>query len=115
MIVYKYTSKTSGKCYIGQTCNTMEQRANHGRGYVTCPHFYAAIQKYGWDDFVGEILKEVETQDEANKWEKYYITFYHSSDPEYGYNIHGGGSQAHVSASTAALISASAKERYFSL
>ena len=54
--IYKHTSKTSGKVYIGQT-NNINVRWKPG-AYRNCAKFYAAIQKYGWDDFEHEILEE---------------------------------------------------------
>lgn len=57
--IYKYTSP-SGKVYIGQTVNSQEQRAKKGEGYKGCPAFYRAIQKYGFENFLYEVLEEVE-------------------------------------------------------
>lgn len=92
--VYKYTSP-SNKVYIGQTCKTLRQRAkSDGSGYMHCSHFYNAIKKYGIDNFQCEILKSKLTLQEANYWECYYIKKYNSTDPQYGYNITDGGSQA---------------------
>lgn len=89
-IIYKYTSP-SGKIYIGQTNQKIYKRSRGGAGYVHCQYFYAAIQKYGWENFTREILKENLTLDEANYWESYYIQFYHSNDRTKGYNITSGG------------------------
>lgn len=89
-IVYKYTSP-NGKIYIGQTCQKIYKRSRGGAGYVHCQYFYAAIQKYGWENFQREILKENLTVDEANYWEEYYIQFYQSNDRTKGYNIAAGG------------------------
>lgn len=111
-IVYKYTSKSTGKIYIGQTCNSLEKRANHGEGYRNSPHFYSAICLYGWDDFIPEILKDGLTAEEANYWEKYYISLYSSNNPSIGYNIKAGGSDTSVHQKTRETISQKAKERY---
>ena len=89
-IIYKYTSPNN-KSYIGQTNRTLEKRANHGKGYIHSSYFYAAIQKYGFENFTCEILKESLTLEEANYWEKYYIQFYASNTREKGYNIAPGG------------------------
>lgn len=37
--VYVYTNKVNGKKYVGQTCQSLEYRANNGRGYKRCLHF----------------------------------------------------------------------------
>lgn len=89
-IIYKYTSP-SGKVYIGQTSQKIYKRSRGGAGYVHCKYFYAAIEKYGWENFTREILKESLTLNEANYWEQYYIQFYHSNDRTKGYNITSGG------------------------
>lgn len=56
MIIYKSTSKTTGKAYIGKTTKPLKQRitqhlskskiSNHTN------HFHNAIKKYGKDDFI---------------------------------------------------------------
>lgn len=89
-IIYKYTSP-SGKVYIGQTSQKIYKRSRGGAGYVHCKYFYAAIEKYGWENFTREILKENLTLNEANYWEQYYIQFYCSNDRTKGYNITSGG------------------------
>lgn len=89
--VYKYTSP-SNKFYIGQTCQTINSRANHGEGYKDSPKFYNAIQKYGFENFSVEILKNNLTLEEANYWESFYINFYQTTLDKYGYNLSSGGS-----------------------
>lgn len=90
-LIYKYTSP-SNKVYIGQTCKTLSARAEPGgTGYRPCVAFWRAIQKYGWDNIRGEILEAVDTLEEANEKEQYYIQLFQSNNPEYGYNIYGGG------------------------
>lgn len=93
--IYKYTSP-SGKHYIGQTCKTTQRgRAERdGKGYQSCPLFWRAIQKYGWDNFQYEILEKVESREEANAREIYYIQLYKSNNPEFGYNTQAGGEQS---------------------
>jgi group I intron endonuclease len=92
-MIYKYTSP-SGKYYIGQTCKTQAGRAGcDGYGYQNCPLFWRAIQKYGWKNFEYEVLEDGLTAEEANEKEQYYISYYQSNNPEYGYNIRGGGNE----------------------
>lgn len=90
-IVYKYTSP-SGKSYIGQTVNSLAERAKgviSGKGYKKCSVFWKAIQKYSFTNFSVEILCEVPI-DELNEWEKYYISFFNTLVPK-GYNLSYGG------------------------
>lgn len=58
---------------------------------MTCSHFYNAIQKYGWDNFSHSIIETVTNKDEAGEREKYWISYYNSTDPNYGYNLEDGG------------------------
>ena len=95
--VYMHTNKINGKKYIGQTCKTPSKRWGlNGEKYRTCPHFYNAIHKYGWDNFEHEILFENLTVDEANEKEKELIEFYKSADDKFGYNIRFGGKNAEM-------------------
>lgn len=86
--IYKYTNRINGKIYIGRTCQTLSLRARReGKGYKECPHFYRAIQKYGWENFEGIILEDNLTDEEATQRETYYINDLNSNDPEIGYNL----------------------------
>ncbi len=92
--VYKHTNKLNGKCYIGITSQNVRVRWNRGWGYQYCPHFWKAIQKYGWDAFSHEILYDGLTKEEAETWEVNLIAEYHSADPMWGYNVALGGNSA---------------------
>ena len=111
--IYKHTNKNNGKVYIGQTRDTMEERSgSNGSNYRGCPKFYNAIQSYGWDAFLPEIIDTAQTQDEAYEKEKYYISCYHSTDDKFGYNLDFGGQGGATSPGARELISQKAKERY---
>ena len=87
-LVYKHTAPNN-KVYIGITCRTIEARSGHnGIHYKNSPHFYCAIQKYGWDNFTHEVLLDGLTKAEACEKEQYYIRLYQSNNPIFGYN-HG--------------------------
>ena len=88
--VYKHTSP-SGKVYIGITGQKPERRWQRGKAYGENLHFFAAIQKYGWDNFKHEILFENLTKEEAEAKEIELIAQYNSTDRAYGYNISSGG------------------------
>lgn len=88
--VYKHTSP-SGKVYIGITKQSLTGRWKNGLGYKTSPHFWNAIQKYGWENFEHEILFEGLTSDEACKRERTTIAELRATDPQYGYNQKTGG------------------------
>ncbi len=89
-LIYKHTSP-SGKSYIGQTINSMEERlkshiSSAKSGYRG--RFNDAIRKYGIENFVSEILEEV-PNDMLNEKEIYYI-FKHNTY-NMGYNLTMGG------------------------
>lgn len=93
--IYCYTNKSNNKKYIGQTKQPKELRSGkNGWKYQGCPKFWAAIQKYGWDNFSYQVLKDNLSLEEANKWEQYYIKIFHTwvDDPQcQGYNLSKGG------------------------
>lgn len=93
--IYCYTNKINNKKYIGQTKQSKENRSGvNGWKYQRCPRFWSAIQKYGWDNFSYTVLREGLTLKEANYWERYYISIYHTwvDDPLCnGYNLSKGG------------------------
>ena len=64
--VYQHKNKINGKVYIGITMQEPEKRWGvNGRNYKSSPHFYSAIQKYGWDNFEHNILFTNLTKEEA--------------------------------------------------
>lgn len=89
-VVYMHTHRENGKKYIGITGMKPEHRWNNGKGY-TSGHFRNAIDKYGWDMFIHEILYSGLTKDEACRLECEMIAKYKSNDPEHGYNCSSGG------------------------
>lgn len=90
--IYRHTNLINGKVYIGQTCQKPEYRwGKDGNGYKNSPHFYAAIQEYGWENFKHEILYSGLTQKEANDKEQELIQLFDATNPAQGYNSESGG------------------------
>lgn len=91
--LYCHTNLINDKKYFGVTCRIPYKRwGNNGCNYKTSPHFYSAIQKYGWDNFNHEILKTTDNKSEVEELERYYILEYKTFDNKYGYNVELGGS-----------------------
>ena len=112
-IIYKHINKINGKIYIGQTCQKPEYRWNHGKGYKQCPRFYAAIQKYGWDNFEHVILENNLTAEQANQKEEQYIKYYHSNNEQFGYNLSAGGdNRSQISDTTRQKLSEHSKKMW---
>ena len=110
--VYKHTSP-SGKVYIGITMQDPAKRwGRDGSGYKHCPHFLAAIRRYGWENIRHEILAEGLTPETAEQWERALIHRYRATDPAHGYNVDLGGSTGPKhSAETRAKIGAANRSR----
>lgn len=89
--IYIYRNDINSKVYIGQTSKTLEERARNGLGYQGCTYFYNAIEKYGWSKFHGAILEDNLTAEQANDREQFWIKYFKSNDPKFGYNICSGG------------------------
>lgn len=99
--IYKFTNKTNGKVYIGQTNNIEKRKRGHksesfnpnANGY-NLP-FHCAIRKYGWENFDFEILEEIVddfSYEYVNEREIYFIQKFDSQkNSNKGYNITYGG------------------------
>lgn len=88
-IIYKHTNRINNLVYIGQTKNNPNTRWQNGNGYKR-QDFYKAIEEFGWDNFDHEIIEKNLTSEEADELERYWIQYYHSDDPNYGYNKDSG-------------------------
>lgn len=110
MCIYTITNTIDGKFYIGQTNNLKIRETKHKwlakNRPNDSPHLYAAINKYGDDKFIMEILTEFESSNkkECRKWanseEWFYIDFLKTRDRNIGYNIRQGGENYEVSDET---------------
>ena len=89
--VYIHTCP-NGKKYVGCTTQARPEFrwGKNGKRYYQNDHFYRAILKYGWDNITHEVF-EVDSAEEMYRKEVELISFYHSNDPEYGYNNSVGG------------------------
>ena len=96
MIVYKYTHKVSGKCYVGQTAKTLHERHIQHLKYDDY-YFQRALRKYGEDAFTCEVIAEADTREELNTLEVKFVALYHSNEREFGYNLSPGGNYRGIS------------------
>lgn len=100
-IIYCYRNKINNKKYIGITKRSLKQRQiNHvSEAYnKKCEKyntpFKQAIRKYGIEGFELSVLEKVNTLDEANEREMFYIKKYNSycyAKNGWGYNATEGG------------------------
>lgn len=96
MFIYKAVSATTGKVYIGQTTQTLQERINqhnsHAYGHQYNYHFHNAIRKYGSEDFTYEIIEDdIESIEVLNEREKYWIAYYDSYYNGYNSTLGGEG------------------------
>jgi group I intron endonuclease len=105
MLIYKATNIINNKCYIGQTIQAFNiRKMNHkAQSKRSNGYFQRAINKYGWDNFIWEVVCECESRDNLNEMEKYYINFYDSFNN--GYNLTTGGDSYIMSDETKQNIS----------
>lgn len=96
--VYKIINLVNYKIYIGKTDNASNRWAVHLRtatgGKIKYPGFsyiHNAINKYGADNFIFVIIDQKETDEEIKNAEKFWIQYYKSNNPKYGYNLTEGG------------------------
>lgn len=86
--IYRHISP-SGKIYIGITSRDPNRRWNNGKSYKHCVKFYAAIQKYGWDNIKHEILFTNLSEERAKRLEIDLIRHYKWMS--ISYNLTDGG------------------------
>lgn len=90
--VYYHRNLKNNKLYIGISKDVTKRWKNNGKEYITCPYFWRAIEKYGWDGFEHVILIDNITKKEAELFEKELIKKYQTQDRNFGYNLASGGS-----------------------
>src|SRR5208282_5269596 len=98
MFIYLIVNHSTEKYYVGQ------HKGNNLKQYLQKKFYeadkrlggqsrlYASMRKHGRDVFtIHALLSDVQTKPELDQYERDFITFLKSQDPEYGYNICRGG------------------------
>ena len=85
MGIYKVTNKLNNKVYIGQSIHIYRRWCEHCQPSATSL-LGKAIQKYGKENFVFEVLEEIVDINALTQKESEYIKLYNSIVPN-GYNI----------------------------
>ena len=115
MIVYAITNWLDGHKYVGQTGRTIEARwkehcasARQPSRVKQCPYLYAAMNKYGIENFEISEIDRADDRDKLDDIEELWIAKLGTTDRNRGYNISfGGSSRPHPE--TRARLSASLK------
>lgn len=103
--IYKITNLKNNKIYIGKTTQSIEKRfkehLNEAARYKHCvdsgkkfnyeSRLYAAMYKYGTENFQIDLLSELSDDIDINQKEKDFIDEYNTLNPAIGYNISPGG------------------------
>jgi len=94
-VIYLVTNGIDGKQYVGFTTKLIVTRwAEHKSTakHSAKNYFHKAIRKHGNDNFLIKSLKTGEDEEWGLKVEEpYYIAMYRTNDPQWGYNLTGGG------------------------
>jgi hypothetical protein len=98
--IYIIRNTINHKIYVGQTWTTLSKRWSGGRGYKRCPYFYNAILDLGPDVFFYEEICCTTDQESADYLEQYIISYYNTTDKNFGYDIALGGSGSRKSDET---------------
>jgi group I intron endonuclease len=114
-IIYKATSP-DGKVYIGQTTKKLAYRkGDHAyrakKGDRRETFCIAVLELGGVNAFQWEQIDTFTTKEELTAKEKYWVNHYKADDPQYGYNIQGGGLGAKNTPETRRKISEALKGR----
>lgn len=116
MLIYMITNQIDGKKYIGQTRRTLEERwrehlhsARQPSRHKQCPYLYAAMNKYGFENFSVRIIDDADSQEELDDIEELWISKLGTTDRRFGYNISFGGASPCSNPETRAKLSASLK------
>ena len=94
--IYKYTNLINNKIYVGQ-CFEIEQRKRAHKSAAlknseACPLFYRAIRKYGYENFVFEVIETIYTDQKGiDDREIFWIKELNARNNDIGYNISIGG------------------------
>lgn len=96
-IIYTIVNNTTHKIYVGQTWESLkirwgrhQSKAMHGD--TSCRHLYAALRKYGVDDFVIQVKAQADDQVQLDWLETYWIDALLATNRDFGYNLKSGGS-----------------------
>lgn len=98
--IYVLRNTINEKVYIGQTCNSIEERFKQHMKSSTIKKrgtykIYNAINKYGKNKFYCELLEKDITPEAVDEREIYYIDYYNSYKK--GYNSTLGGDSKTIS------------------
>ena len=113
--IYCILCTANGKRYVGQSVAMKRRLTAHlsrlRRGVHYNAHLQAAFQKYGAESFETSVLEEC-AEDMLDIRERAWISYYQSTNPEFGYNRELGGHAQKATPETRAKLSELLRQRY---
>lgn len=100
--IYKVTNAINGKVYIGFDSNWPNRQKNHK--YLSNKRnqkIYSAIRKYGWDNFIWEVIYQSKDGKHClNEMESYFIKQFDSYQNGYNSTLGGEGTLGRITTNT---------------
>ena len=88
--IYKIVSLVNGKMYVGSAENFKKRWGEHlhglRKGNHHCKYLRNAFNKYKEGSFAFKIIETIKDSKNLIEREQYWIDYYKSYDPKYGYN-----------------------------
>lgn len=91
-VIYRITHRESGRCYIGQTTQSIDQRWRQHQRQSVCIRLHRAISKYGPESFDVERLGAADSKLQLDFLERFWIGVHQATDRASGFNLREGGS-----------------------
>src|SRR5271154_4774479 len=94
--IYLIHNILNNKVYVGKATDPSKRWQKHlrvasGKRQKEKFYIHRAIAKYGADNFVFSIMQQLNTEQESDVAEAYWIEYFQSKNNNYGYNLTKGG------------------------
>lgn len=112
--IYVIQNTVTHKLYVGLTKNPKRRWKGHRTNANTGRkknRLYDAMRSYGNDTFTFTVIEEYDTPEACAEAECFWIEFFRSWDPAFGYNLNHGGSLGLPTLETRRKMSEAAKRR----